>query len=66
MSLIGLTAIVVLLAATLIGMVIFAMHRGRINGRIALLLMLIILGGGSLVLVYPSTLTIEGGEQAHL
>jgi hypothetical protein len=63
MSWIGLTALIVFIAAALIGAVIFARHRGRLGGGAALLLMLIILGGASVVLLYPSALTVQGGER---
>ncbi len=65
MSWVGLTAIIVLVAAALIGLVIFARHRGRISGSVALVLMLVILAGASIVFVYPSALTAEGGEKPH-
>ena len=63
MSWVGLTAVIVLVAAALIGAVIFASHRGRISGTVALILMLVILAGASIVFLYPSALTIEGGER---
>lgn len=62
MSWVGLVAIIVLLAAALIGVVLFARHRGRISGTVALALMLVVLAAASAVFVYPSALTVEGGE----
>ena len=57
MSLTGLTAIIILIAAALLGLVLFASHRGRINKRGALLAALIIVAAASVTLLYPSFLT---------
>ncbi|EQB06480.1 hypothetical protein L286_06585 [Sphingobium sp. HDIP04] len=66
MSWVGLTAIIVLVAAALIGAVVFARRRGRISGSVALALMLVVLAGASIVFIYPSALTAEGGEAQHI
>lgn len=63
MSWVGLVAVIVLIAAALIGALIFARHRGRISRSAAVVLMLLVLAGASIVFLYPSALTIEGGEQ---
>jgi hypothetical protein len=57
MSLTGLTAIIILIAAALLGLVLFASHRGRINKGGALLAALIIVAAASVTLLYPSFLT---------
>lgn len=65
MSWVGLTAIIVLAAAGLIGAVVFARQHGRISGSVALVLILVIVAGASTVFVYPSALTAEGGDRRH-
>jgi hypothetical protein len=57
MSLTGLTAIIILIAAALLGLVLFASHRGRLNRGGALLAGLIIVAAASVTLLYPSFLT---------
>lgn len=59
MSWVGLTAIIVLVAAALFGVVLYAAHRGRLGRNATLIAGLIILAGASIVLLYPSVLTIE-------
>jgi hypothetical protein len=57
MSLPGLTAIIILIAAALLGLVLFASHRGRLNRGGALVAALIIVAAASVTLLYPSFLT---------
>ncbi|WP_313806795.1 hypothetical protein [Sphingobium sp.] len=57
MSLTGLTAIIVLIAAALLGALLYALHRGRLGRNAALLGAIVILACASVVLIYPSVLT---------
>jgi len=57
MSLTGLTAIIVLVAAALLGLVLYARNRGRINKGAALVAALIVVAVASVTLLYPSFLT---------
>ena len=57
MSLTGLTAIIILIAAALLGVLLYARNRGRINGGLAFVAALIIIAGASVTLLYPSFLT---------
>ena len=63
MSWVGLTSVIVLIAAALLGVLLYARHRGKISGSVALVIGLLILAGASIVLVYPSSLTVAGGER---
>lgn len=64
MSLTGLTAIIILIAAALLGIVLFARHRGRLSRGGALIAGLIILAIASVTLIYPSYLTTTQSETA--
>ena len=57
MSLTGLTAIIILIAAALLGVVLYARNRGRLNSGLAFVAALIIIAGASVTLLYPSFLT---------
>lgn len=57
MSLTGLTAIIILIAAALLGLVLYARNRGRVNSGFALIAALIIIAAASVTLLYPSFLT---------
>ncbi|WP_076605726.1 MULTISPECIES: hypothetical protein [unclassified Sphingobium] len=57
MSVTGLTAIIVLVAATLLGVVLYGLHRGRLSRGGALAAAILILAAASVILVYPSVLT---------
>lgn len=57
MSLTGLIAIIILIAAALLGVVLYARNRGRLNGSLALVAALVIIAVASVTLLYPSFLT---------
>ena len=57
MSLTGVTALIILTAAALLGLLLFARRRGRLNRGAALIAALIIVAVASVTLFYPSFLT---------
>lgn len=57
MSLPGLTAIIILVAAALLGLVLYARNRGRVNSGFTMIAALIIIAVASVTLLYPSFLT---------
>lgn len=59
MSITGATAIIVLATLLLIGLLLYARHRGRIGRTPSLVLALIIVAIGSVVFLYPSALIFE-------
>lgn len=64
MSLTGLTAIIILVAAALLGLVFLARRKGRLNRGGALIAGLIILALASVTLLYPSYLTTTHDQSA--
>lgn len=65
MSWVGLTAFIVLIAAALFGAALYAAHRGRLSRSATLIFGLVILAGASIVLLYPSALTLTQEESAR-
>ena len=65
MSWVGLTTLIVLLAAALFGAVLYAGHRGKLDRRATLIFGLVIFAGASVVLLYPSVLTLTHEESAQ-
>ena len=59
MSMTGATVLIVLVTLLLIGLLLYARHRGRISRTASLVLALIIVAIGSVVFLYPSVLILE-------
>lgn len=66
MSWVGVTAFIVLIAAALFGAVLYAVHRGRLSRSAGLISGMVILAGASIVLLYPSALTLTQEESTPL
>ena len=64
MSLTGLTAIIILIAAALLGLVLYARNRGRLSSGAALIAALVIIAAASVTMIYPSFLTATHADRS--